>query len=82
MTVDAVIGKVTFLPKANEHFGNPDGIDRVKFTRKAMGNYLLEKDGSKITESKIYEEKGNAYTNFDKKAFHMIQMVKRIEGLG
>ncbi len=82
VTVDAVIGKVTFLPKANEHFGNPDGTDRVKFTRKAMVNYLLEKDGSKITESKIYEEKGNVYTNFDKKGLSYDTDGKAYRGSG
>jgi len=82
VTVDAVIGNVTFEPKANEHFGDPDGTDRVKFSRKATVNYLLEKDGSKITESKIYEEKGNVYANYDKKGISYDTDGKAYRGAG
>ena len=82
VTVDAVIGKVTFKPKANEHFGDPDGTDRVNFSKKATVNYLLEEDHSKITESKIYEEKGNVYTNYDKKGISYDTDGKAYRGSG
>ena len=82
VTVDAVIGKVTFLPKVNEHFGDPDGTDRVNFSKKATVNYLLEEDRSKITESKIYEEKGNVYTNYDKKGISYDTDGKAYRGSG
>ena len=83
VTVDAVIGNVERLPeKANEHLGDPDGTDRVKFSRKATVNYLLEEDHSKITESKIYEEKGNVYTNYDKKGISYDTDGKAYRGSG
>ena len=83
VTVDAVIGNVKRLPKkVNEYLGVPDGTDRVKFSRKATVNYLLEKDGSKITESKIYEEKGNVYTNYHKKGLSYDTDGKAYEGAG
>ena len=82
VTVDAVIGNVTFEPKANEHFGDPDGTDRVNFSKKATVNYLLEEDHSKITESKIYEEKGNVYTNYDKKGISYDTDGKAYRGSG
>ena len=82
VTVDAVIGNVTFEPKANEHFGNPDGTDRVNFSKKATVNYLLEEDHSKITESKIYEEKGNVYANYDKKGISYDTDGKAYRGSG
>ena len=68
VTVDVVADIRYNKPtKANQNTGDPDGTDRVKFSRKATVNYLLEEDYSKIAESKIYEEKGNVYTNYDKK---------------
>ena len=68
VTVDVVADIRYNKPtKANQNTGDPDGTDRVKFSRKATVNYLLEEDYSKIAESKIYEEKGNIYTNYDKK---------------
>ena len=82
VTVDAVIGRVTFLPKVNEHFGDPDGIDRVNFSKKATVNYLLEEDHSKIKESKIYEEKGNVYTDYDKKGISYDTDGKAYRGSG
>ena len=83
VTVDAVIGNVKRLPeKANEHLGDPDGTDRVNFSRKATVNYLLEEDHSKITESKIYEEKGNVYTNYDKKGISYDTDGKAYRGSG
>ena len=83
VTVDAVIGNVNRFPKkVNEYLGVPDGTDRVKFSRKATVNYLLEKDGSKITESKIYEEKGNVYTNYHKKGLSYDTDGKAYEGAG
>ena len=82
VTVDAVIGNVTFEPKANEHFGDPDGTDRVNFSKKATVNYLLEEDHSKITESKIYEEKGNVYANYDKKGISYDTDGKAYRGSG
>ena len=82
VTVDAVIGNVTFEPKANEHFGNPDGTDRVNFSKKATVNYLLEENHSKITESKIYEEKGNVYANYDKKGISYDTDGKAYRGSG
>lgn len=83
VTVDAVIGNAKRLPeKANEHLGDPDGTDRVNFSRKATVNYLLEEDHSKITESKIYEEKGNVYTNYDKKGISYDTDGKAYRGSG
>lgn len=83
VTVDAVIGNVKRLPeKANEHLGEPDGTDRVNFSRKATVNYLLEEDHSKIIESKIYEEKGNVYTNYDKKGISYDTDGKAYRGSG
>ena len=82
VTVDAVVGEVTILPKANEHFGDPDGTDRVNFSRKTTVNYLLEEDHSKITESKIYEEKGNVYTSYDKKGISYDTDGKAYRGSG
>ena len=83
VTVDAVIGNVKRLPeKANEHLGDPDGTDRVNFSRKATVNYLLEEDHSKIIESKIYEEKGNVYTNYDKKGISYDTDGKAYRGSG
>ena len=82
VTVDAAIGNVTFEPKANEHFGDPDGTDRVNFSKKATVNYLLEEDHSKITESKIYEEKGNVYANYDKKGISYDTDGKAYRGSG
>ena len=82
VTVDAVIGNVTFEPKANEHFGDPDGTDRVNFSKKATVKYLLEEDHSKITESKIYEEKGNVYANYDKKGISYDTDGKAYRGSG
>ena len=68
VTVDVVADIRYNKPtKANQNTGDPDGTARVKFSRKATVNYLLEEDHSKIIESKIYEEKGNVYTNYDKK---------------
>ena len=83
VTVDAVIGNAKRLPeKANEHLGDPDGTDRVNFSRKATVNYLLEEDHSKIIESKIYEEKGNVYTNYDKKGISYDTDGKAYRGSG
>lgn len=82
VTVDTVIGNVTFEPKANEHFGDPDGTDRVNFSKKATVNYLLEEDHSKITESKIYEENGNVYANYDKKGISYDTDGKAYRGAG
>ena len=82
VTVDAVIGNVTFEPKVNEHFGDPDGTDRVNFSKKATVNYLLEENHSKITESKIYEEKGNVYANYDKKGISYDTDGKAYRGSG
>ena len=83
VTVDAVIGNVKRFPKkVKEYLGNPDGTDRVQFSRKATVNYLLEEDGSKITESRIYEEKGNVYTNYHKKGLSYDTDGKAYEGAG
>ena len=83
VTVDAVIGNVKRFPKkVNEYFGDPDGTDRVNFSKKATVNYLLEEDHSKITESKIYEEKGNVYTNYDKKGISYDTDGKAYRGSG
>lgn len=83
VTVDAVIGNVKRFPKkVNEYFGDPDGTDRVNFSKKATVNYLLEEDHSKIIESKIYEEKGNVYTNYDKKGISYDTDGKAYRGSG
>ena len=83
VTVDAVIGNVIRFPKkVNEYFGDPDGTDRVNFSKKATVNYFLEEDHSKITESKIYEEKGNIYTNYDKKGISYDTDGKAYRGSG
>ena len=51
VTVDAVIGRVAFLPtEANKNIGNVDGTDSVNFTSKATVNYLLEDDQSKLQD--------------------------------
>ena len=83
ITVDAVADIRYNQPtKANQNIGDPDGTDRVKFSRKATVNYLLEEDHFKIAESKIYEEKGNVYTNYDKKGISYDTDGKAYRGLG
>ena len=83
VTVDVVADIRYNQPtKANQNTGNPDGTDSVKFSRKATVNYLLEEDHSKITESKIYEEKGNVYTNYDKKGISYDTDGKAYRGSG
>ena len=69
VTVDAVLGRVTFLPtKANENTENADGTDSVKFTSKATVNYLLEEDKSKLQDSKSVDgNNGTVNTPYDKK---------------
>ena len=83
VTVDVVADIRYNKPtKANQNTGDPDGTDRVKFSRKATVNYLLEEDYSKIAESKIYEEKGNVYTNYDKKGISYDTDGKAYRGSG
>ena len=83
VTVDVVADIRYNQPtKANQNIGDPDGTDRVKFSRKATVNYLLEEDHSKIAESKIYEEKGNVYTNYDKKGISYDTDGKAYRGSG
>ena len=83
ITVDAVADIRYNQPtKANQNIGDPDGTDRVKFSRKATVNYLLEEDHFKIAESKIYEEKGNVYTNYDKKGISYDTDGKAYRGSG
>ena len=83
VTVDVVADIRYNKPtKANQNTGDPDGTARVKFSRKATVNYLLEEDHSKIIESKIYEEKGNVYTNYDKKGISYDTDGKAYRGSG
>ena len=69
VTVDAVIGRVAFLPtEANKNIGNVDGTDSVNFTSKATVNYLLEDDQSKLQDSKtVNGNSGTVTTPYDKK---------------
>ena len=83
VTVDVVADIRYNKPtKANQNTGDPDGTARVEFSRKATVNYLLEEDHSKIIESKIYEEKGNVYTNYDKKGISYDTDGKAYRGSG
>ena len=83
VTVDVVADIRYNKPtKANQNTGDPDGTARIKFSRKATVNYLLEEDHSKIIESKIYEEKGNVYTNYDKKGISYDTDGKAYRGSG
>ena len=69
VTVDAVIGRVAFLPtEANKNIGNVDGTDSVNFTSKATVNYLLEDDQSKLQDSKaVNGNSGTVTTPYDRK---------------